>query len=141
MLDERLRAVAVNAGASRPEASIAFGTFVEEQWKALVLPTFNASTQHGYKTILNAHVLPVWRDWRLRDNERLAIQQTPRRARRPFASCSSPLLNNVCECGLLGAPEAFWAGLGDIADLSLVLCRTPPLHSAVDILEFIRIHE
>ena len=89
MLDERLRAV--NAGASRPEASSAFGTFVEEQWKALVLPTFKASTQHGYKTILNAHVLSVWRDWRLRDIERLAIQPTPRRAAAPFASCSSPL--------------------------------------------------
>ena len=54
MLDERLRAV--NAGASRPESSIAFGTFVEEQWKALVLPTFKASTQHGYKTVVNVHV-------------------------------------------------------------------------------------
>jgi len=73
LLDERLRQV--NAGASRPEASIAFGTFVEEQWKALVLPTFKASTQHGYKTVLHAHVLPAWREWRLRDIERLAIQQ------------------------------------------------------------------
>ena len=73
LLDERLRAV--NSGASRPESSIAFGTFVEEQWKALVLPTFKASTQHGYKTVLNVHVLPAWRDWRLRDIERLAIQQ------------------------------------------------------------------
>ena len=45
LLDGRVRAV--NAGASRPEASIAFGTFIEEQWKALVLPTFKASTQHG----------------------------------------------------------------------------------------------
>jgi integrase len=73
LLDERLRAV--NAGASRPEASIAFGTFVEEQWKVLVLPTFKASTQHGYKTVLNVHVLPAWKAWRLRDIERLAIQQ------------------------------------------------------------------
>jgi AAA domain len=52
LLDERLRAV--NAGASPPEASIAFRTFVEEQWKALVLPTFKASTPHGYKTTLRA---------------------------------------------------------------------------------------
>jgi len=73
LLDQRLRPV--NQGASRPEAFIAFGTFVEEQWKALVLPTFKASTQHGYKTVLNVHVLPAWRDWRLRDIERLAIQQ------------------------------------------------------------------
>ena len=73
LLDERLRTV--NAGASRPEAAIAFGTFVEEQWKALVLPTFKASTQHGYRTVLNVHVLPAWREWRLRDIERLPIQQ------------------------------------------------------------------
>jgi integrase len=54
---------------------MAFGTFVEEHWKALVLPTFKASTQHGYKTVLNVHVLPAWKAWRLRDIERLAIQQ------------------------------------------------------------------
>jgi hypothetical protein len=47
LLDERLRTI--NAGASRPEALINFGTFVEQQWKTLVLPTFKPSTQHGYK--------------------------------------------------------------------------------------------
>jgi integrase len=47
----------------------------KNEWKALVLPTFKASTQHGYKTVLNVHVLPAWWDWRLRDIERLAIQQ------------------------------------------------------------------
>ena len=52
-----------------------FGTFVEQQWKPLVFPTFKASTQHGYKTVLANHVLPAWKDWRLRDIERLAIQQ------------------------------------------------------------------
>ena len=40
-----------------------------------MLPTFKRSTQHGYKTVLKVHVLPTWRDWRLRDIERLAIQQ------------------------------------------------------------------
>ena len=54
---------------------MAFGTFVEAQWKILVLPNFKLSTQHGYKTVLRLHVLPAWRDWRLRDIERLAIQQ------------------------------------------------------------------
>jgi integrase len=65
----------VNQGTARPEAFIAFGTFVEQQWKTLVLPTFKASTQHGYHTVLKVHVLPAWRDWRLRDVERRAIQQ------------------------------------------------------------------
>ena len=73
VLDAKL--LSANQGTSRPEAFVAFGTFVEQQWKTLVFPTFKASTQHGYQTVLNVHVLPAWRDWRLRDMERLAIQQ------------------------------------------------------------------
>jgi integrase len=72
-LDDYLRPI--NQGTGRPEAFIAFGTFVDTKWKTLVLPTFKRSTQHGYKTVLNLHLLPRWRDWRLRDIERLAIQQ------------------------------------------------------------------
>ena len=72
-LDETL--AAVNAGSSRPESSVTFGWFVEQQWTPLVFPTFKASTQHGYKTVLAKHVLPRWKNWRLRDIERLAIQQ------------------------------------------------------------------
>jgi hypothetical protein len=72
-LDELLRPV--NQGLNRPEAFVTFGAFVEQQWKALVLPTFKASTQHGYKTVLAVHVLPEWQGWRLRDIERLAIQK------------------------------------------------------------------
>jgi integrase len=72
-LDEHLRPI--NQGTGRPEAYIAFGTFVDTQWKVLVLPTFKRSTQHGYKTVLNLHLLPAWRDRRLRDIDRLAIQQ------------------------------------------------------------------
>ena len=72
-LDEKLRSV--NQGISKPESFVTFGTFVEQQWMTLVFPTFKASTQHGYKTVLSNHVLPAWRDWRLRDIERLAVQQ------------------------------------------------------------------
>jgi integrase len=72
-LDEYLRPI--NQGTGRPEAFIAFGTFVDTQWKTLALPTFKRSTQHGYKNVLNTHLLPKWREWRLRDIERLAIQQ------------------------------------------------------------------
>ena len=42
-------------------------TFAETQWKTLVFPTLKLSTQHGYKNVLRNHVLPYWRDWRLRD--------------------------------------------------------------------------
>jgi len=72
-LDEELRAV--NQGTVRPESSMLFGTFAEEQWKTLVLPTLKLSTQHGYKTVLAKHLLPYWRDWRLRDIGRQDVQQ------------------------------------------------------------------
>jgi integrase len=72
-LDEELRAV--NQGTVRPESSMLFGTFAEEQWKTLVLPTLKLSTQHGYKTVLAKHVLPYWRDWRLRDLSKQDVQQ------------------------------------------------------------------
>jgi len=72
-LEELLRPV--NQGAGRPEASIAFGLFVQGQWAALVLPTLKLSTQHGYRNMLAKHVLPYWRDWRLRDIQKLDVQQ------------------------------------------------------------------
>ena len=71
-MDERLRDV--NQGTMRPESGMLLGTFVEQQWKVLVLPTFKASTQHGYKVVLNTHVLPAWQRWRLREIDRLAVQ-------------------------------------------------------------------
>ena len=65
----------INQGTIRPESAVTFAIFVEEQWKVLALPTFKASTQHGYNTVLTVHVLPAWRNWRLREIERLAIQE------------------------------------------------------------------
>ena len=72
-LDDELRAV--NLGTSRPESFVTLGTFVERQWMTLVFLTFKTSTRHGYKTVLNTHVLQAWRDRRLRDIERLVVQQ------------------------------------------------------------------
>ena len=59
-LDEML--ATVNAASSRPESSVTFGRFVEQQWTPLVFPTFKVSTQHGYKNVLAKHVLPPRRD-------------------------------------------------------------------------------
>ena len=72
-LDEHIRPV--NQGTRRPEALISFGVFVETQWSALVLPTLKLSTQHGYRNVLNKHVLLYWRAWRLRDIGKLDVQQ------------------------------------------------------------------
>lgn len=72
-LDELIKSV--NQGTSRPGAFVTFGTFVETEWQTLVFQTFKAATQHGYKTVLAVHVLPEWKDWRLRDIDRLASQR------------------------------------------------------------------
>src|SRR5712691_2080831 len=72
-LEEHIRPV--NQGTTRPEAMMSFGVFAETQWSALVLPTLKLSTQHGYKNVLNKHVLPYWRSWRLRDIGKLDVQQ------------------------------------------------------------------
>jgi integrase len=72
-LDEQLRAI--NQGTVRPESSLRFGTFAEEQWKTLVFPTLKLSTQHGYKAVLAKHLLPSWRDWQLREIGRQDVQQ------------------------------------------------------------------
>jgi integrase len=72
-LDEFIKPV--NQGTSRPGAFVTVQTFIDTQWTPLVFPTFKRSTQHGYKTVLAKHVLPEWKDWRLRDIDRLAIQR------------------------------------------------------------------
>jgi integrase len=72
-LEEHIRPV--NQGTTKPEASMSFGVFTESQWSALVLPTLKLSTQHGYKNVLKKHLLPYWRDWRLRDIGKLDVQQ------------------------------------------------------------------
>jgi site-specific recombinase XerC len=72
-LEEQIRPV--NQGTTRPEASMSFGAFAESQWSVLVLPTLKLSTQHGYKNVLRQHLLPYWREWRLRDIGKLDVQQ------------------------------------------------------------------
>lgn len=72
-LEEQLQPV--NQRTARPEAAMAFGTFAETQWKILVFPTLKLSTQHGYKNVLRSHLLPYWRNWRLRDIGRMDVQQ------------------------------------------------------------------
>jgi integrase len=72
-LEEQLRPI--NQGTGRPEGSMRFEAFAEGQWSALVLPTLKLSTQHGYRTVLAKHVLPYWREWRLRDIGKQDVQQ------------------------------------------------------------------
>lgn len=73
LMDEELRAV--NQGTVRPESSMLFGTFADEQWRTLLLPTLKLCTQHGCKTMLTKRLLPYWRNWRLREIGRQDVEQ------------------------------------------------------------------
>ena len=70
-LDEHLRPI--NQGAGRPEAFIAFA-FVETQWNTLCSPPSSARRNTATRPCSTCTFSPAWRDWRLRDIERLAIQ-------------------------------------------------------------------
>ena len=112
-MEERLREV--NQGTAKPESTMTLDAFVESQWKVLALPNFKASTQHGYRTVLNTHVLPAWRTWRLREIERVAIQQwvagqfrkgIGRRTVRNAWTLLSSILETAVEYGYLQANPA-----------------------------------
>jgi integrase len=59
----------------RPQSTIRFQEFVEDEWRTLVLPTLKLSTQHGYQAILRKHVLPYFGEQRLCDIAKHDIQQ------------------------------------------------------------------
>ena len=77
---------------------MSFGRFVERQWTVLALPNFKASTQHGYKIVLRAHVLPAWSAYRLRG-------RVGRLVRNSWTLLSS-ILESAVEFGYLQANPA-----------------------------------
>jgi hypothetical protein len=50
------------------------GAFADGDWKRLVLPTLKLSTQRGYRMVLEKHLVPYWREWRLCDITKLDVQ-------------------------------------------------------------------
>jgi integrase len=72
-LDERVGPI--NRGQHVPQSVVTFGDFAEREWKRLVLPTLKLSTQHGYQMVLQKHLVPYWREWRLCDITKLDVQQ------------------------------------------------------------------
>lgn len=65
----------LNSGQRRAEATLTFGTFVAEQFVPDILPTLKYATQKIYSLILRKHLLPRFRDCRLCDISRAAVQQ------------------------------------------------------------------
>jgi integrase len=69
------RLASLNSGQRRAEATMTFGTFVAEQFVPDILPTLKYATQKSYSMILRKHLLPRFRDCRLCDITRAAVQQ------------------------------------------------------------------
>lgn len=72
-LDERVGPI--NRGLHVPQSLATFGEFVERDWKRLVLPALKLSTQRSYRMMLQKHLVPYWREWRLCDVTTLDVQQ------------------------------------------------------------------
>ena len=73
LLEQRLRSL--NQGVLKPQSLMRFRDFVENQWEVLVLPNHKLSTQHGYRVMLNNHVLPYFGDRHLSDIVKQDVQQ------------------------------------------------------------------
>ena len=73
LLEQRLRPL--NQGTQRPQSTVRFEVFVENEWRTLILPTLKLSTQHGYQVLLRKHVLPYFGDRRLCDIGKQDVQQ------------------------------------------------------------------
>lgn len=69
------RLASLNSGQRRAEATMTFGIFVAEQFVPDILPTLKYATQKIYSLILRKHLLPRFRDCRLCDISRAAVQQ------------------------------------------------------------------
>jgi integrase len=69
------RLALINSGQRRVEATMAFGTFVAEQFVPDILPTLKYATQKIYSALLRKHLLPRFRNSRLCDITRAELQQ------------------------------------------------------------------
>ncbi|NIV39789.1 MAG: tyrosine-type recombinase/integrase [Anaerolineae bacterium] len=72
LLEARLRPL--NEGRLRPQATVTFGQFVEEQWKPAVLPLLKPSSVRYYTLLIKRHILPVFEHDRLCDIHRAEVQ-------------------------------------------------------------------
>jgi integrase len=69
------RLTPINQGRHRPQSTMTFGAFVEEQFRTAVVPTLKFSTRRGYDSLLKKHLLPRFRTQRLCDFTRPEIQR------------------------------------------------------------------
>ena len=69
------RIAPINQGRHRPQSTMTFGAFVEEQFQTAVMPTLKFSTKRSYASLLKKHVFPRFKSQRLCDFTRPEIQR------------------------------------------------------------------
>jgi integrase len=69
------RIAPINQGRHKPQSTMTFGAFVEEQFQTAVMPTLKFSTRRGYDSMLKKHLLPRFKAQRLCDFTRPEIQR------------------------------------------------------------------
>jgi integrase len=69
------RIAPINQGRHKPQSTMTFGAFVEEQFQTAVMPTLKFSTRRSYNSLLKKHLLPRFRAQRLCDFTRPEIQR------------------------------------------------------------------
>ena len=73
LLEAKVRPI--NQGKHQPQATITFGSFVQEHFEPGILPTLKLATQQIYLVLLKKHLLPRFEASRLCDITRAEIQQ------------------------------------------------------------------
>jgi len=79
----------VNEGKYRPEATITFGQFLKECWEAAVVLQLKPTSVRYYGKQIERHLLPTFREWRIKDITKAEVQRFLGQKRRQGLSGSS----------------------------------------------------
>lgn len=79
----------INEGKYRPEATITFGQFLKECWEPAVVPQLKPTSVRYYGKQIERHLLPVFREWRIRDITKAEVQRFLGQKRKQGLSGSS----------------------------------------------------
>lgn len=79
----------INEGKYRPEATITFGQFLKECWEPAVVPQLKPTSVRYYGKQIERHLLPVFREWRIKDITKAEVQRFLGQKRKQGLSGSS----------------------------------------------------
>jgi integrase len=79
----------INEGQYRPEATITFGQFFKECWEPAVVPHLKPTSVRYYGKQIERHLLPTFREWRIKDITKAEVQRFLGQKRKQGLSGSS----------------------------------------------------